>query len=241
MHESLAAPGVRQRTFRPAADPLLDAAAFYDGGDGTDPTSPIVCMQHGGSSSKSGADVLDAARVFVARGCRVLALDGPVHGARGQDGETDLVTRERFLNLWRQAPGHIESHVNRWIDLLRETHEAWPDAHLLWYGVSMGTAYGLPVLAQAPRIRRAALGMWGACFPQSQRLLGDAGRVGCPVLFQQKWDDELFTRQGQLDLFDALGTRDKRLVIYPGTHTRVVGEQLDDLVRFLCNEPGPGG
>ena len=31
-----------------------------------------------------------------------------------------------------------------------------------------------------------------------------------------QWDDERFERDGQLDLFDRLGTHDKRLHAYPG-------------------------
>ena len=39
-----------------------------------------------------------------------------------------------------------------------------------WVGVSMGTAYGLPLVATEPRIKAAVLGMWGLSFVNSQRL-----------------------------------------------------------------------
>ena len=226
---------VRRRLFRPRADGGQATGALYEA-DGTpaDAPLPLICMQHGGSSSKTGQDVLDAAEVFTARGCRVLALDGPVHGARLAEPLDGLATRERFLALWRESPAHVEDHVARWHALLEEAARAWPGAQMRWFGVSMGTAYGLPLLARTRRIARAVLGMWGTSYPQSLRLLDDAARVPCPVLFQQKWDDELFTREGQLALFDALGTPDKRLHAYPGGHVRIAGEQMEDLVRFLC-------
>jgi len=53
------------------------------------------------------------------------------------------------------------------------------------------------------------------------------------VLFQQKWDDELFTRDGQIALFEKIGAARKWLYVYPGTHVRVQGQQLDDLEQFL--------
>ena len=63
---------------------------------------------------------------------------------------------------------------------------------------------------------------------------GFAAQVRCPVWFTQQWDDEFFDREGTAQLFDALGTRDKRLVAYPGPHHALEGERLDDAVDFLA-------
>jgi hypothetical protein len=91
----------------------------------------------------------------------------------------------------------------------------------------------LPLLAAESRIRAAVLGMWGLSYPNSERLAEDAPKVSCGVLFQQKWDDELFTRDSQIDLFDRLGTHDKRLKIYMGGHKNPEGEQLQYILDFL--------
>ena len=53
------------------------------------------------------------------------------------------------------------------------------------------------------------------------------------MLFQQKWDDELFDRDGQLALFDRIASADKRLHVYPGGHSAVQGEQMRDIERFV--------
>lgn len=46
-----------------------------------------------------------------------------------------------------------------------------------------------------------------------------ASAVGTSSLvFHAKWDDELFPREGQLALFDLLGSRDKQLIAYTGSH-----------------------
>jgi hypothetical protein len=55
-----------------------------------------------------------------------------------------------------------------------------------------------------------------------------------PVLFQQKWSDQLFTREGQLRLFDCLKSEQKWLKIYPGAHVPVAGEQAADAEEFLA-------
>ncbi|MBA2965672.1 MULTISPECIES: hypothetical protein [Ramlibacter] len=230
--------GVRCRVFSPAADGGRPTAALYEpAGAAPAADAPLLLVQHGGSSVKEGQDIWDAAGAFAGRlGWRVVALDGPVHGARLAAGTPadGPANRARFFHAWEHDPGHVAQHVACWRGLVDELAAAWPAAPLRWFGVSMGTAYGLPLLAVEPRIGRAVLGMWGTSFVNSARLLDDAARVRCPVLFQQKWDDELFTREGQLALFDALGTPDKRLHAYPGGHVRIVGEQLQELVRFLA-------
>jgi hypothetical protein len=34
-----------------------------------------------------------------------------------------------------------------------------------------------------------------------------------------QWDDELFPRDGQFELFDAIGTVDKQMIAFPGPHS----------------------
>jgi hypothetical protein len=52
-----------------------------------------------------------------------------------------------------------------------------------------------------------------------ERVVRDARRVTAPALFHIQWDDETFPRDGQLALFDLLGSRDKQLAGYAGTHS----------------------
>lgn len=51
-----------------------------------------------------------------------------------------------------------------------------------------------------------------------ERIARDARRVTAPALFHIQWHDEIFPRDGQLALFDLLGSRDKQLTGYAGTH-----------------------
>ena len=68
-----------------------------------------------------------------------------------------------------------------------------------------------------------------------------AKRVDCPVLFLVQWDDELVERGSALELFGALGAKDKRLHSHPGVHTAVPPEEFDASEAFLARhlETGP--
>ena len=44
---------------------------------------------------------------------------------------------------------------------------------------------------------------------------------------------ELFSRESQCDLFDLIGSEDKRLIAYPGPHGRSTPEAVDVWCRFL--------
>jgi hypothetical protein len=60
-----------------------------------------------------------------------------------------------------------------------------------------------------------------------------ASQVNVPVLFTIHWDDERFDRDGQLDLFDQLGSQDKRLHAYPGLHIANGPEAFEVQAAFL--------
>lgn len=197
---------------------------------------PLLLIGHGGSQHKSHPAIAALARCFVIpHDYVVAAIDGPIHGQR-RAGDTPCAAQmqREFISMW-QADTRIDSMIADWralIDLLAAAAEINCDA-IGWLGLSMGTAYGLPLLACERRIGVAVLGMWGTSFVNSERLAQDAQHVRCPVLFQQKWHDEYYTREGQIELFDRLGSTDKQLNVYMGSHTVPSGRQLADLVDYL--------
>ena len=66
-------------------------------------------------------------------------------------------------------------------------------------------------------------------------LVEDASNVKCPVLFVQQLEDNSMTREGLLELFDAIGTRDKRLHSNPGGHTQMPPDQFKAIELFLID------
>ncbi len=194
----------------------------------------LVLISHGGSGHKLSAVVTDMVAPLLARGFAACAIDGPVHGERRSSFAEGPAVRDEFRALWAEG-GSIAPMVADWratLDLV-SVQEGIDSHRIGWYGLSMGAAYGIPLLAADARIGVAVTGMWGSCRPGSAQLVVDAARIAVPTLFQQKWDDAVFTREGQLDLFDRIGTADKQLNVYPGGHTDPVGAQLDDAVNFL--------
>jgi hypothetical protein len=106
-----------------------------------------------------------------------------------------------------------------------------------WWGLSMGTIIGLPLVAADRRIGVAVLGLMGLTGPTRDRIANDAPRLRCPVLFLSQWDDELFSRQTSADLFDLIGSPDKRWHTHVGRHGQVPTEAFraseDFLDRYL--------
>lgn len=201
------------------------------------PSRGIVLASHGGSGHKLSQAVLAIAASCLPLGLTVLAIDGPVQGERRSDGSLDPgVARLAFREAWRAGVGRT-GMAQEWqaaLDALLALpgHAGLPIGYI---GVSMGTAYGLPLLATEDRIQAAVLGLWGTTYPASEHLAAHAQRVQCPVWFTQQWNDEFFDREGTFALFDAIGASDKRLVAYPGPHRELEGARLADAVSFIAS------
>jgi dienelactone hydrolase len=200
---------------------------------------PLVLTQHGGSGHKSDLAIQTYVRPLVVQHGFVMAsIDGPIHGdrANGASAVRDGVQmRERFLAQWQRDP-MIDEMLADW----RATLEGLLDLSIVdrdrvgWLGTSMGTAYGLPFIASCDEwIKASVLGKWSASHINSERLVEAAPHVRGAVLFIQRWDDELFSREGTLALFDRLGTPDKRLHVYPGSHFDRSDEQVRDSIEHL--------
>jgi dienelactone hydrolase len=165
------------------------------------------------------------------------AIDGPVHGERGP--VTDA-SDPAYRQMW-QRPEIVQDMIDDWkatLDALSALGEV-DSARVGYWGVSMGTMFGLPYVASDERVRAAVLGKAGMSGSSVRRSGIDtyfktfAPKITVPVLFVMQWDDERFDRQGQLDLFDQLGARDKRLHAYPGQHADDGPEAFEVEAAFL--------
>ena len=68
-----------------------------------------------------------------------------------------------------------------------------------------------------------------------ERVANDARQVTAPALFHVQWHDEIFPREGQLALFDLLGSRDKQLTGYPGRHAEIEPAAVALWRDFTCS------
>ena len=103
-----------------------------------------------------------------------------------------------------------------------------------YFGISMGTAFGLPIVAAEERIDAAVLGMWGANYPNSHVLIEAAWQVSCPVLFMHKMEDHFFTLEGVLQFYNALLDEDNRMLTTPGPHGETISEQIEMAIYFFA-------
>jgi dienelactone hydrolase len=197
---------------------------------GTADRPPLVLVGHGGSSHKRGDRVLSLARWFAQHaGIASLAIDGPYHGARaprhphGENYQTRIATEG--------ASRVLDRMVTDWLAALDvvSAHQAVDADNVGYLGLSMGTRYGLPTAAAlAGRLRCAVFGKFGLeqtselhpAMDTTPRITADAPKILAPTLFHMQWNDDRFTRAGQLALFDLLGSPDKQLLAFTGPHNQ---------------------
>ena len=203
-----------------------------------DANTPLILCGHGASGDRYQAPIPHLAKRFRAIGAGTLALDGPVHGLRqvgpgGREALSQAFTR----------PELTDEMVSDWLLALAAVRESidLSENPLAYFGLSMGTIFGIPVLAAAAaqdiQFRASVLGLAGtsgAVGFLGERLAKDAAAISHPVLFLMQLEDELFDRQGYLALFDAIGSSDKRLHANPGLHPEIPSEEVDASFDFLA-------
>ncbi|MEM7099102.1 MAG: alpha/beta hydrolase [Pseudomonadota bacterium] len=198
--------------------------------------TPMVLLGHGASGDRYQTPIPYLAHRFVQEaGFVALSVDGPVHGLR----KVEPGGREAYFKE-AQRDGFVDDMVADWRDALSamcQSHSVG-DGPLGYFGLSMGTIFGVPVLADGlgKAFTAACIGLCGttgAGAMLGERLATDAAKITLPVLFLMQLEDELFPRDGYLSLFDELASRDKRLHANPGLHPEVPAEEIDHTFVFL--------
>jgi pimeloyl-ACP methyl ester carboxylesterase len=211
---------------------------------------PLVLLGHGGGQHKKAPGLVARARRYVtACGFAVAAIDAPGHGDRPRT-EQD----ERFVAgiTERMAAGEpvgpqiarynaelAARAVPEWqatLDALQEVDCVGAGGPVGYWGVSLGSAIGVPLAAAEPRITAAVFGLAG-----HETLAEAAALVTVPVEFLMQWDDELVPRDSGLALFGAFASREKTLHANPGRHVFVPAFELESSERFFARHLLGGG
>jgi pimeloyl-ACP methyl ester carboxylesterase len=201
---------------------------------------PLVLLGHGGSQHKTAPRVVARARRLVMEsGYAVAAIDAPGWGGRPVPAEYDrfkiaeLIAAGEPLGDAFARRGVVVAAlaVPEWqatIDALTALDWIGADSQIGYWGVSLGSAIGVPLVAAEPRIAAAILGLIG-----HETLHQPARQITVPVRFLLQWDDEIFPRERALDLFGAIGSQHKTLHANPGGHTQTPAFEEENAVRFL--------
>ena len=197
----------------------------------------LVAFLHGASGTRIQAPIPYLAGVFATHGIASLAIDGPVHGLRKRlDGGRIALYAEM------SKPRAFDQLFKDWeiaIELVEKKLE-YSAQKLGYFGLSMGTFFGIPYLAQRHRCGESTavavlglMGPTGVVSPFRKRLLRDAASVQLPLLFFLQQEDEMFNREGSLELFNELASSSKHLRENPGKHTEIPIEELDYAYKFM--------
>jgi dienelactone hydrolase len=207
--------------------------------------APLILMGHGGGNhKKSPAMSGRAQRLVTDGGFHVAVIDAPGHGDRPRtahdDREIDLMQRameagEPVGEIVVRYNAHLaERALPEWravLDVLLDLPEI--DGRVGYFGLNMGTAIGVPLVASEPRIGAA---VFGQHWPD---VLADKARqIKIPIEYDLQWDDEHIPREAGLALFDAFASSEKTLHANAGRHKELPRFEADSAVRFFVRQFG---
>jgi dienelactone hydrolase len=196
-------------------------------------TRPLVLFGHGGRQHKRVDNILRSARDLVTtENYAVLAIDGPGHGDRARQPAPAAGAAPQRTNMTAEWMATV--------DAVQE-FEYVGKGPIGYWGVSMGTRYGLPLVANDSRIVAAVLGLFGM-FEEGRTVPkgfgDDARKIKVPLIFVFQRSDTLMTLQNGIDLYDAFGSQEKAMHINPGGHTEIPPSERELWKPFFVNHLG---
>ncbi len=211
---------------------------------GTD-RAPLVLMGHNGGGHKKHPSMSGRAQRLTACGFHVVVIDAPGHGDRPRTAhdEQDIAELRKAQATGTQGPVVVrynarlaELAVPEWqatLDALQELPEIGTDGPVGYFGLTLGTAIGVPLVAAEPRITAAVFGlMWPDAVAEA------AQQITVPVEYDIQWDDEIIPREAGLALFDAFASKEKTLHANAGKHFDFPRFEADSAVRFFARHLG---
>ncbi|MGD0193172.1 MAG: alpha/beta hydrolase [Rhizomicrobium sp.] len=215
---------------------------------------PLVLMGHGGSQHKKIGSLAARAKIYARKfGYAVLAIDAPGHGDRISREEAaklaeDVGARVRGeagsspppLALMKTMTERAQRAVPEWkaaLDTVQTLDFVGWHERIGYWGVSMGTAIGVPFVAAEPRIKCAVFGLAGLR-AGAEAMEKAANSIRIPIEFTFQWEDAVASRESGLALFNAFGAKEKTMHINPGAHVEIPNFEGASWERFFVRHLG---
>jgi dienelactone hydrolase len=219
--------------------------------EGATGTRPLVLLGHGGTQHKRVDIVLAIARRLVRHhGYAAVAIDAPDHGDRVTPEEAARARSSLRPNptgpLRELSPERLKRMTARTEQATREWKAVLDAVSVLpgieggpvgYWGVSMGTMFGVPFVASEPRVKCAVFGLAGLR-PTATAFALAAASITVPLLFMFQLHDELMTPESGLALFSAFGSKIKSMHINPGPHVAIPGFEREYYETFYARHLG---
>lgn len=244
------ADGVTRREFRlqVGGDTVPGCVWAPEGAKGS---RPLILLGHGGSQHKKAANIAGAAITHAQTlGYATVAIDAPGHGDRitreqAEKARAAALAAGRAAQEGKRPEGGERPKISRDPDTVAKVTAEWKatldaaqgldfigsDHKVGYWGVSMGTRFGVPFVAEEPRVACAIFGLFGA-FPGLEDHKAAAEQIQIPVMFVYQWEDELMKRDQGIALFDAFGSTEKTMHINPGRHVEIPAHERDSWLAF---------
>lgn len=224
--------GVLQRDFQIEVAGESVPCVIYAREGATGPR-PLILMGHGGSQHKKIEGIrLRAIQYAKEFDWATLAIDAPGHGDRitREEAEQNMIEvgkRVRGEVSAPMDPARMEMMAQRsvlaipeWraaLDAVLEFDFVAGTENIGYWGVSMGTAIGVPFVAAEPRIKCAVFGLLGLR-EGAEAMQAAANKITIPIQFVFQWEDAVAPRENGLALFDAFASSEKTMHVNPGGH-----------------------
>jgi dienelactone hydrolase len=246
--------GVTERLFDLTVDGERVPAVIWSP-EGARGERPLVLMGHGGSQHKKINTLAARARHFAQRlGYATLAIDAPGHGDRISREQAARLAEEVGARVRGAAGSNPQMSAEMMKTMQDRTRRAVPEwkaaldaaqgldfvgkhPQIGYWGVSMGTAIGVPFVANEPRIKCAVFGLAG--LRPGQTAFEDAAKaITIPVEFVFQWEDAVAPRENGIALFNAFGSKEKTMHINPGGHVEIPNFEGSSWERFFVRHIG---
>lgn len=247
------AEGVTERLFELTVDGERVPAVIWTP-EGASGPRPIVLMGHGGSQHKKIGSLSARAKIYARKfGYATLAIDAPGHGDRVSREQAAQLSREVGARVTGQAAARPMSSelMKTMMERTRRAVPEWKAAldaaqgfpfvgrheQVGYWGVSMGTAIGVPFVASEPRIKCAVLGLAG--MREGNDAFEKAAKaIAIPIEYVFQWEDAVAPRESGIALFNAFRSKEKTMHINPGGHLDIPTFEGASWERFYVRHIG---